>query len=41
VHLYGKAPRDGRKLGHVTALGPDPETALATAREATALLEAA
>jgi 5-(carboxyamino)imidazole ribonucleotide synthase len=41
VHLYGKAPRDGRKLGHVTALGPDPDTALATAREAAALLEAA
>jgi 5-(carboxyamino)imidazole ribonucleotide synthase len=24
VHLYGKAPRPGRKLGHVTALGADP-----------------
>ncbi|CAN5281117.1 5-(carboxyamino)imidazole ribonucleotide synthase [soil metagenome] len=23
LHLYGKAPRPGRKLGHVTALGPD------------------
>jgi 5-(carboxyamino)imidazole ribonucleotide synthase len=23
VHLYGKAPRPGRKLGHVTALGAD------------------
>jgi 5-(carboxyamino)imidazole ribonucleotide synthase len=21
VHLYGKAPRPGRKLGHVTVLG--------------------
>ena len=34
VHLYGKAPRDGRKLGHVTALGPDPGAALELAREA-------
>jgi 5-(carboxyamino)imidazole ribonucleotide synthase len=24
VHLYGKAPRPGRKVGHVTALGADP-----------------
>ncbi len=24
VHLYGKAPRPGRKLGHVTACGEDP-----------------
>jgi 5-(carboxyamino)imidazole ribonucleotide synthase len=24
VHLYGKAPRPGRKIGHVTALGTDP-----------------
>jgi len=23
VHLYGKAPRPGRKLGHVTLVGPD------------------
>ena len=23
VHLYGKAPRPGRKLGHVTVCGPD------------------
>ena len=21
VHLYGKAPRPGRKLGHITTLG--------------------
>lgn len=32
VHLYGKAPAAGRKLGHVNAIGPDPETALRTAR---------
>lgn len=24
VHLYGKAPRPGRKLGHVTVCGEDP-----------------
>lgn len=33
VHLYGKADiRPGRKMGHVTALGESPESALATAR---------
>ena len=26
VHLYGKASRPGRKLGHVTVIGPDPDT---------------
>jgi 5-(carboxyamino)imidazole ribonucleotide synthase len=31
VHLYGKAPRPGRKLGHVTALGADPATVRADA----------
>jgi 5-(carboxyamino)imidazole ribonucleotide synthase len=41
VHLYGKAPRDGRKLGHVTALGDDADAALAVAREAAARLEGA
>jgi 5-(carboxyamino)imidazole ribonucleotide synthase len=39
VHLCGKAPRDGRKLGHVTALGPDAATARGLAREAAARLE--
>jgi 5-(carboxyamino)imidazole ribonucleotide synthase len=30
LHLYGKAqPRTGRKMGHLTALDADPETALA------------
>ena len=24
VHLYGKAPRAGRKVGHVTLVDPDP-----------------
>ncbi len=29
LHLYGKlAPRPGRKMGHLTALAPDPATAL-------------
>jgi 5-(carboxyamino)imidazole ribonucleotide synthase len=40
VHLYGKRPRDGRKLGHVTALGPDAATAQGVAQEAAARLEA-
>jgi 5-(carboxyamino)imidazole ribonucleotide synthase len=34
VHLYGKAARPGRKLGHVTASGmtsPRPVTGLAAA----------
>ena len=26
IHLYGKAPRPGRKLGHVTLVDPDEET---------------
>lgn len=34
VHLYGKAARPGRKLGHVTALADDPAEALARARRA-------
>jgi 5-(carboxyamino)imidazole ribonucleotide synthase len=34
VHLYGKTPRAGRKLGHVTALGADAEAARAVARRA-------
>lgn len=38
VHLYGKAPRPGRKLGHVTALGASTEQALKTAQAAAALL---
>ena len=34
VHLYGKASRPGRKLGHVTVLGDDAEAALVAARRA-------
>jgi 5-(carboxyamino)imidazole ribonucleotide synthase len=26
LHLYGKEPRPGRKLGHVTLVDPTPET---------------
>lgn len=26
LHLYGKASRPGRKVGHVTVIGPDPDT---------------
>lgn len=38
VHWYGKASRPGRKIGHVTALGDDRETALGIARSAAAIL---
>lgn len=34
VHLYGKAVRPGRKLGHVTLLGDRPEPLLVRARHA-------
>ncbi|MGA1774351.1 MAG: 5-(carboxyamino)imidazole ribonucleotide synthase [Nitriliruptoraceae bacterium] len=34
VHLYGKASRPGRKLGHVTVLGDAAEAALVAARRA-------
>ncbi|KJF16126.1 5-(carboxyamino)imidazole ribonucleotide synthase [Acidithrix ferrooxidans] len=36
VHLYGKTPRDGRKLGHITALGSTATDALAKANQAIA-----
>jgi len=38
VHLYGKDPRPGRKIGHVTALGDDPGEVRARAARAAALL---
>jgi 5-(carboxyamino)imidazole ribonucleotide synthase len=38
VHLYGKAARPGRKLGHVTALAADPAHALDVARRAAGAL---
>ncbi len=41
VHLYGKHPRPGRKLGHVTALGSSTDEARAAARLAADLLTGA
>lgn len=38
VHLYGKTWRPGRKLGHVTVVGDDVDTALEQARRAAAHL---
>ncbi|MET0819957.1 MAG: 5-(carboxyamino)imidazole ribonucleotide synthase, partial [Aeromicrobium sp.] len=38
VHLYGKAVKAGRKVGHVTAYGDDLDDVLARARRAGALL---
>ena len=39
LHLYGKlSPRSGRKMGHLTALHPDPETARNLVCEARAAL---
>ena len=40
VHLYGKAARPGRKLGHVTAVGTDVNDTRQRARKAAALLAA-
>jgi len=34
LHLYGKAPRPGRKMGHLTAVGDTPVEALARVEEA-------
>src|SRR5215207_2313778 len=34
IHLYGKAVKSGRKVGHVTAYGPDLDDALTRARRA-------
>lgn len=38
VHLYGKAVKAGRKVGHVTVVGSDLDAVLADARRAAALL---
>jgi len=38
VHHYGKSPRAGRKLGHVTVVGADVEAALAEGRSIAAIL---
>ena len=39
VHLYGKAPRPGRKLGHVIAVGADLDEVGERARRATEAIE--
>ncbi len=40
LHLYGKrTPAPGRKMGHLTVLDPDPETALARALSARGTLQ--
>ncbi len=38
VHLYGKEPRLGRKLGHVNAYGDDLPTVARRAREAAGVI---
>jgi 5-(carboxyamino)imidazole ribonucleotide synthase len=38
VHLYGKRPRPGRKLGHVTVCGQDAEDVRARAWSAAVAL---
>ena len=38
VHLYGKSVRPGRKIGHVTVLGDDPEQLRDRARRAVSYL---
>lgn len=38
VHLYGKSVRPGRKLGHVTITGTDPEKVRQRARDAARML---
>ncbi len=34
VHLYGKRPRKGRKMGHLVAVGDTADQAVAAVREA-------
>jgi len=38
IHMYGKEIRPGRKVGHVTTLGTDPDEVLDRARHAAAFL---
>jgi 5-(carboxyamino)imidazole ribonucleotide synthase len=38
VHMYGKAPRPGRKIGHVTVTGNDPDALRGRARRAASYL---
>jgi 5-(carboxyamino)imidazole ribonucleotide synthase len=39
LHNYGKAPRPGRKVGHVTAIGDDLDDVVYEARAAAAVLQ--
>jgi 5-(carboxyamino)imidazole ribonucleotide synthase len=39
IHLYGKEPRNGRKLGHATVTGTDRETVFALASRAVRAVE--
>ena len=39
LHLYGKAPRPGRKLGHVTVVADDERDALERSGRIAALLD--
>ncbi|MGB3329901.1 MAG: 5-(carboxyamino)imidazole ribonucleotide synthase, partial [Thermomicrobiales bacterium] len=39
VHLYGKGPRPGRKLGHVTVVGDDADDVFARATRAARVLD--
>lgn len=41
LHLYGKAPRPGRKLGHVTVLHSDPNTLAARLAQLRQLIDRA
>ena len=38
LHLYGKSPKPGRKLGHITVVAPDSETLQARLSAIVALL---
>jgi 5-(carboxyamino)imidazole ribonucleotide synthase len=38
IHMYGKAPRPGRKIGHVTVTGDDPASLRDRARRAASYL---
>ena len=40
LHFYGKSPRPGRKVGHVTTVGDDLDDAVFRARAAAAFFEA-
>ena len=39
LHNYGKAPRPGRKVGHVTAIGDDLDDVVYEARAAAAVFQ--